>query len=1145
MHLNNSTAHPHFPRPSHAQGGFALVIALSLMAFVLLLLLSITTLVQVETTSAAIAKSRLIAQQNALTGALTALGELQQHCGVDQRSTASAGIKDSDSTTSDVDGVLHPQWMGVWRYDEVSQTKELETWLISGNQDKARTTLLDPAAALAQPSVLFPTSPFANSANAADYVEASIVYMNTDESDGFAYWVSGQQEKADVGIALPTDPLGASIEGAEVLGGYYSLAALGFDDLDPVDPDLAKVSGLSQLPLINGVAATQLEATAASLGAGNFGLLTNARDGGLKTDLTSKLETVAADDPTPWVDFTSYGIPVDEFTTKAPTWGRLKAFYDLKDEMTEYGELTPRPGTAEMPGISPTIAMFSFGLVTGTEPDRTVEALFQPKIVLHNPYNVPLAAQDYMVTYFGLTPRYANEAIHWPDDVRPGRAVYFSHYGYGWVNPDDPGASPEMRQGVLDIPKGYMYGRGCIEDRVKRARAGESNGWPNADDYPTGSPRFRLEAPQIGPGEAIVFMPAQLRTDFDRMSPANESLTPGLKFTFFRYPLSEHWKMLAWDDPSVTYSGTSSPPSAGNPDWFKVRVWDDFAQLGYMDAMLSVLEAPVADNRGVDAAPLFLNGSERMAHPVRRSTAEFEDRVYQMTGRIAHDFSGDYYTPRGTAIWYDDPHPMSPAAANSVAWTAVAYSPLSPPPGVEYNPYKYFNPRGKITERTDLLTRNAGGRDAKVANENPSPNYFYEPFVSEIDDPNVVVLDTYGAQNEKVRIGGGLRNPVADTMVLYDVPSDTTGLYSLGQLQHFQLSNYFDEAGYAIGNSLRSPHLDPDQIFQQGLGVISYLDEDEAVEGIVDYTTIDLSYVFNNELWDRSFFSTTAQLTQGELDAGTSLPNPRMQPIEGATLADLQNTNQAAANLMIQGAFNVNSTSVDAWKALLAGNHNRFNEAGGASPLESPFFRLFSNDPSDKDDPWVGFSEVGTTADDPNVDTQLQLLAEAIVEQVKLRGPFRSMAEFVNRRLEDGALGISGALQSAIDQSGINDEVDPDAVEIDVAAIPFAHPEHLTGKTADGIAGSLSQADILTAIGPYLTTRSDTFTITSYGEHSNPMNGDTVRAVLEMTVQRMPDYIDSTDLASIHPDNSTLVNQTFGRRFVVVGTRWLDASLLN
>jgi hypothetical protein len=196
--MNSNHIFPHQPRNLHSQHGFALVIALSLMAFVLLLLLSITTLVQVETTSAEIGKTRLIAQQNALTGALTALGELQQHCGVDQRSTASAGITDS-ATTSDIDGVEHPQWMGVWSYDAVNQTKELETWLISGNQDKTSATLLDPVAALAEPGVRFPASPFANSVNDADYVEAPIVYMDADESDGFAYWVSGQQEKADVG----------------------------------------------------------------------------------------------------------------------------------------------------------------------------------------------------------------------------------------------------------------------------------------------------------------------------------------------------------------------------------------------------------------------------------------------------------------------------------------------------------------------------------------------------------------------------------------------------------------------------------------------------------------------------------------------------------------------------------------------------------------------------------------------------------------------------------------------------------------------------------------------------------------------------------------------------------------------------------
>ena len=1179
--MNSNHIFPHQSRSVHSQHGFALVIALSLMAFVLLLLLSITTLVQVETASAEISKTRLIAQQNALTGALTALAELQQHCGVDQRSTASAGIKDTVSSTPDIDGVLHPQWMGVWSYDEVTQTKQLETWLISGNQGKTRTTLLDPVSPLAQPGVRFPASPFANSANAADYVEAPIVYMDADESDGFAYWVSGQQEKADVGIALPTvDPLPASIEGAEVLGGQYNLPALGFDNLDPSDPDLAKVSGLSQLPLINGVDATQLEASAAALGAGNFGLLTNARDGGLRTDLTSKLETVVDGDTTAWVDLSSYsnsdGTPIpnanlaadDEvtYTTKSPTWGRLKAFYDLKDVFAAGGAgvLTPTPGTAEISGISPTIAMFSFGLAIGTQDvDRRVEVVFQPTVVLHNPYNVPLAAHDYMLNYFGLSPRLASEGkTGAPQKIRSGIAIAPFNWNYLWENPDGktPGESGH-RALHFNLPTGYIFGNKNVRDDWWRTRAGEPGSWPNASSaYRPGSPRFQVKSPVIGPGEAILFMPKEndvpgfpaLRIPYDRMSPANQSLTPGQRPTFFKYPLCldpttgiTNLKLLAPNDPSLT---NTTPPTG--EDTFRIYVWDSATNadyVGFMDAILSVDES-VSDNLGEDAPPLFLKVDTRMPTPQRRSTADFQDRIYQMTGRIPHDFVDDYNRPHSTDVRYSDSHPVSATATNSVAWTAVAYSPLSPPPGMKYNPYKYFNPRAKTMERADLLTRAAGGSRAEdEANLEPTPSYFYEPIVGPIsNDPNGIVLDTYGSQNEKVRIGGGLRNPVADTMILYDVPSDATGLYSLGQLQHFQVSDYFDEAGYAIGNSLQSPHINPDEIFEAGVGVVSWLDPNpdpkEAIEGLVDYTTIDLSYVLNDALWDSYFFSTTAQLTQGDLDTGEPLPNPRLQPLAGATLADLQDPDKAAANLLIQGAFNVNSTSVDAWKALLAGNHNRFS--GSGTPLESPFFRFFSNDLSKQGDPWAGFSEVGTTAADPTVDTQLQLLAEAIVEQVKLRGPFRSLAEFVNRRLEDSALGTSGALQAAIDQSGINDAIDPAAVVIDVAQIPFAHPGHLTGKTADGIAGSLSQADVLTAIGPYLTTRSDTFTITSYGEHSNPVSGDTVRALLEMTVQRMPDYVDSTDLASVHPA-STTVNLAFGRRFVVVGTRWLDASSLN
>ena len=84
-------------RCAKARSGFALVIALSLMAFVLLLILSIASFVVVEQQSANIAKQQLVAKQNALVGLQIAIGELQQRLGPDQRATASADILDSSN----------------------------------------------------------------------------------------------------------------------------------------------------------------------------------------------------------------------------------------------------------------------------------------------------------------------------------------------------------------------------------------------------------------------------------------------------------------------------------------------------------------------------------------------------------------------------------------------------------------------------------------------------------------------------------------------------------------------------------------------------------------------------------------------------------------------------------------------------------------------------------------------------------------------------------------------------------------------------------------------------------------------------------------------------------------------------------------
>ena len=169
---------------------------------------------------------------------------------------------------------------------------------------------------------------------------------------------------------------------------------------------------------------------------------------------------------------------------------------------------------------------------------------------------------------------------------------------------------------------------------------------------------------------------------------------------------------------------------------------------------------------------------------------------------------------------------------------------------------------------------------------------------------------------------------------------------------------------------------------------------------------------------------------------------------------------------------------------------------------------------------------------------QIQSLAEKIVEEVRERGPFQSLAEFVNRRPGgDDKTALSGAVQSAIEASGINQPfLDP---EHNVTVSTGANQPAASGNTADGAPGIITQADILTPLLPQLTARGDTFVIRACGETVDG-EGRRIRAWCEATVQRQPDFIDGSDAPSARSLSS--VNQTFGRRFEIVSFRWLIPS---
>jgi hypothetical protein len=215
-------------------------------------------------------------------------------------------------------------------------------------------------------------------------------------------------------------------------------------------------------------------------------------------------------------------------------------------------------------------------------------------------------------------------------------------------------------------------------------------------------------------------------------------------------------------------------------------------------------------------------------------------------------------------------------------------------------------------------------------------------------------------------------------------------------------------------------------------------------------------------------------------------------------------------------------------------------------------------------------------------DTQIQTLTAAIVQQVRTRGPFTSLAHFINRSLIDAVaadgttvrdtagVGFSGALQTAIDRSGLNlfPHPSPVTTSADQVKIPTGRdiiPTHddtigrgtwsLYSDTVNfsagtpvatpsgrstGIPGWLTQADILQAIGPVIAARSDTFIIRTYGDTVNPVTQSTAgRAWCEAIVQRLPDYVDSSDAATVAPAAGNATNQNLGRRFKIIAFRWL------
>ena len=411
---------------------------------------------------------------------------------------------------------------------------------------------------------------------------------------------------------------------------------------------------------------------------------------------------------------------------------------------------------------------------------------------------------------------------------------------------------------------------------------------------------------------------------------------------------------------------------------------------------------------------------------------------------------------------------------------------------------------------------------------------------------------------------------------------------SLAQYAHANFGVRDQQPLLSIGNSFASPLVDATNVLQ---------------DNGPSWTEFDQTYLLNAALWDGFFLSSlapwmktdsatavlpehpnyktnsggaTATTPANEIKPlaqvisdfvlnGTPLDNPRFSiersgSSDEAIIEALNDYRRSASVLLNQGAFNVNSTSLDAWKAFL-GNAKQQSQQRDNARFPRTTTRPDSAQASgNAEDPrnWDGFANLS--------DEQIDKLAKAIVAEnkerfaISVRGerdrttppgarrfgghdktttPYLGLSEFINRFLcSDTWANRCGALQSAIfradadesaglsDRLGLRDPLSllPGAIKLTASSLNtpetpwFRHSQNIEvgsgGRvhTALGAPGNLLQSDLLQSLGSALATRSDTFTLRCFGEAVLP-SGETGVAWMEVVVQRTPEFIDRTDPA--------------------------------
>jgi hypothetical protein len=1179
---------------------FALVSVLIMVVLLTFVLVALLSLLRMENQAGGNTILRNQAQQNALVGLDLALAEIQGNLGPDQRVSATAALLDSDPATETVENVAQPYWTGAWnaqRWDGGTQKfptdyydkqARFRKWLVStpttGGPDLTKMDAAKaPSLTETNSVVLVGEGTVKPAAGPKTEVRAWLRDGDEDAAQRkgrYAWWVGDEGVKARLNLqpvakTATKDTLQANLAAAP----RNALEAVeGFEAAKAAPEDLAKTLTYSTLPLAFQTNGTPTDFTRAfhDFTVYSSGVQSDTQRGGLKKDLSLALEMTKADAP----DFIwdsaagcyrkvynrnaiapATPAKADANAPEGPDWGLIHRHYNLykrlkvdtdgvyifetdpynrllRNELNVQGSIDPRNVHSDY--ILPLVrrTQLVFGLYKDKKYYWRADAATQPEVVylsaypalhLWNPYNVRLRPERPLNQYSSASSFNTIMQQVWTIPIAPlelsfdgggtwrnmqriywevNNTLFTLNFGGGFGSPKVP---YEMEPGALAV-----YGP-------------ESQNPALIDRFYSGEPTHRDGAP-------VGRRSTDMRTGWDPLGP------------FHSFSLGTGTIGTAADAIETGSMGVVN---------FAARYWQP-------------------------------NQITRISlHRMLESEGSFTDSRLNVVG--IHEFNavGDTANPTLYKSYTATDFPQITAANLSN----------------KNNPYYLFsyNMDFKLFPGETSLPSQYGffsdPTEASYLMETENKvNALSSPFEITVTPLTGGPTTTDGQPHVKVdpaKSNRGYLGELSQGITNYtwkEIP--TLPLTSLGQLQHVALGLDYGNAVYQstewlggsgkqnirpapqtpfatfarpFTNSYAHPLLPADTAILTGAGNYSY---DQCIHA--NYALADGYFLSTITPQTSVAFASKREVgavLEQWLAGKTPLLNARFKPYlapgqDAAQVANLLLNNntirkeaaaRAAANLMAEGAFNINSLSEDAWVAILGANKGAevpFMLANSSAPgvgvqlaaaAGFPVSRvtLPNGEAASATNPngyWKGFSDL--------TQDQLRLIARYLVQEIKTRGPFLNLADFLSRELSTRApQNKMGAVQAAIEAAKINDHSELTTRQVTSADLPptgYQNSQAALGPVATGIPGYVTQADVLTPVLPFLSARSDTFTIRSYGEVliKNKVQS---RAWCEAVVQRTPDYVDPADKPEVAPAALTSdTNKTLGRRFRIIQFRWLS-----